>query len=139
MVYLDQHWWYSFLQLLRKMCQNTGFLWPVFYKIRENTGQRKPVFWRMFYAVYLELTRLLQMQLFSTPWRKSELGTNGLILMFQDPVKIKSARFLKSCKVFDALDIFFSFYGHSGRPVAKISNSNLRSRSTFAHVTYFIY
>ena len=51
------------------------------------------------------------MQLFSTPWRKSELGTNGLILMFQDPVKIKSARFLKSCKVFDALDIFFPFMG----------------------------
>ena len=27
--------------------QNAGFLWPVYYRIRENTGQREPVFWHI--------------------------------------------------------------------------------------------
>ena len=46
---------------LRKICQNRGFLWPVFSRIRaalirESTSQRKPVFWNISRTVIRKLT-----------------------------------------------------------------------------------
>ena len=46
---------------LRKICQNRGFLWPVFSRIRaalirESTSQRKPVFWNISRTVIIKLT-----------------------------------------------------------------------------------
>ena len=42
------HGYHGYTPTLSKLCQNTGFLSLVFSRIWENTGQRKPVFWRRF-------------------------------------------------------------------------------------------
>ena len=55
---------------LRKICENTGFLWPIYflYKerlydsvlIREDTGQIKPVFWHILHSVFFIIWKIIQ-------------------------------------------------------------------------------
>ena len=40
---------------LHKICENAGFYWPVISRIRQNTGQWKPVFSYVLYSVYSRL------------------------------------------------------------------------------------
>ena len=56
--YRVSYFWFSLM--LCKICQNTGFLWPIFSRVIAelwilylygNTGQRKPVFSHILYSV----------------------------------------------------------------------------------------
>ena len=75
------HWWFEkaireqkLAQSLHKICQNTGFLWPIFFRIMtessipslygKNTGQRKPLFWHILRGEY--------------PWRLYRMHLNGM-------------------------------------------------------------
>ena len=77
---------WGIIRSLRKIFQNTGFLWLLYSRIvnsifiRENTGQRKLVFWHILSSKYCENNLNLALVIIRILYKK--MGTNGRIWIF---------------------------------------------------------